>query len=138
MTTSMTTNITAKEIIKALYEAFATGNIPFILDSVSEDFTWQDPCDPSVVPYGGKHQGKSGFGEFFQKLGGNTETTLWEVNDYVSEGDEVVALGRHGLKAKNTDKSVVTDWVMIWKFEKDQPAAGRAFYNTSVVENAFK
>src|SRR5687768_9314129 len=101
-----------KETIKAVYDAFAAGNIPFILESVSENFTWQDPCVPSIVPYGGTHKGRSGFSEFFQKLGGSTETTLWEVTEYVCEGNKVVAAGRHGFKSKNTGKSVSTDWVM--------------------------
>ena len=127
-----------KETVKALYDAFAGGNIPFILESVSEDFTWQDPCDSSVVPYGGIHKGRSGFGEFFQKLGGSTETTLWEVNEYVCEGNKVVAAGHHGFKTKSGDKSVATDWAMIWTFKEGIPVAGRAYYDTSAVEDAFR
>ena len=129
--------MTTKETVQAVYEAFAAGDIPFILESVSEDFTWQDPCDPSIVPYGGIHKGRSGFGEFFQKLGGSTETTLWEVNEYVCEGNKVVAAGRHGFQSKNTGKSVATDWVMIWRFKESMPVAGRAYYDTSAVEKAF-
>src|SRR4029079_14229299 len=101
-----------------------------ILESVSEDFTWQDPCDPSVVPYGGIHKGRSGFGEFLQKLGGNTETTLWEVNEYVREGDKAVATGGHAIKSKTAGKSAATDWAMTWTFQKSIPVAGRAFYDT--------
>jgi len=130
--------MTTKETLKALYDAFASGNIPFILESVSEDFTWQDPCDPAVVPYGGTHKGRSGFGKFFQKLGGSTETTLWDVNEYVCEGNNVVATGRHGFKSKNSGKDVETDWAMIWTFKENIPVAGRAYYDTSSVENAFR
>ena len=130
--------MTTKETVKALYDAFASGNIPFILESVSEDFTWQDPCDPAVVPYGGTHKGRSGFGKFFQKLGGSTETTLWDVNEYVCEGNNVVATGRHGFKSKNSGKDVETDWAMIWTFKENIPVAGRAYYDTSSVENAFR
>ena len=130
--------MTTKETVKALYDAFAAGNIPFILESVSEDFTWQDPCDPAVVPYGGTHKGRSGFGKFFQKLGGSTETTLWEVNEYVCEGNKVVAAGRHGFQSKTAGKSVATDWAMIWTFKESTPVAGRAYYDTSAVEKVFK
>lgn len=130
--------MTTKETVKALYDAFATGNIPFILESVSEDFTWQDPCDSSVVPYGGIHKGRSGFSEFFQKLGGSTETTLWQVNDYVSGGNKVVAAGRHSITSKSAGKSATTDWVMIWTFKDNTPVAGRAYYDTSAVEKAFR
>jgi ketosteroid isomerase-like protein len=130
--------MTTKETVKALYDAFAEGNIPFILQSVSEDFTWEDPCDSSVVPYGGMHKGRSGFGEFFQQLGGSVETTLWEVKEYVSEGNKVAAAGRHGFKNKNTGKSVTTDWAMVWTFNGDTPVTGKAYYDTSAVETAFR
>lgn len=130
--------MTTKETVKALYEAFAAGNIPFILETVSEDFTWQDPNDPSLVPYGGLHRGREGFLEFFQQLGGNTETTLWQVDDYISEGETVAAEGKHGFKSKKTGKDVVTEWTMVWKFKDGVPVAGKSYYNTAVAEDAFR
>src|ERR1700751_2024786 len=99
--------MTNKETVKAMYDAFGTGNIPFILETVSENFTWQDPNDPSIVPFGGKHTGRAGMTEFFQQLGGNTDTTVWEVNNYVSEGETVVAEGKHGFTSKKTGKSAL-------------------------------
>jgi len=30
--------MTTKETVKAMYDAFATGNIPFISETISEDF----------------------------------------------------------------------------------------------------
>src|SRR5450432_3042586 len=92
--------MTVQETVEALYHSFATGNIPFILDHVAEDFTWEDPSDPSIVPYGGLHKNKSGFLEFFQQLGSSTDTTLWEVDEYVADHNRVVATGRHGFKCK--------------------------------------
>ena len=44
---------TNKEILVAMYEAFSIGNIPYILDTVSENFIWTDSSDPSLVPHGG-------------------------------------------------------------------------------------
>ena len=129
--------MTPKETLKALYEAFATGNIPFILETISEDFTWRDPSDPSVVPFGGLHKGRSGMTEFFQQLGGSTETTLWQVDNYLTEGETVVAEGKHGFQSKKTGKDAVLEWSMVWKFKNGVPVAGRAYYNTAASEKAF-
>jgi len=137
LTNNKTNNMTTKETVKAIYDAFANGNIPFILETVSENFTWQDPCDPSVVPYGGVHKGRTEFMEFFQQLGGNTDTTLWQVDDYVSEGELVIAEGKHGFQSKKTGKNVLSEWAMTWRFENGVPVAGRAYYNTSDSEKAF-
>jgi len=129
--------MTTTATIKALYDAFATGNIPFIIEIVSENFTWHDPSDPSVVPYGGIHEGRKGFMNFFQQLGESTETTLWQVDNYTSEGNVVVAEGRHGLRSKKTGKLALSDWSMTWKFENGTPVAGRSYYDTAAVEKAF-
>ncbi|HEY6975216.1 MAG TPA: nuclear transport factor 2 family protein [Chitinophagaceae bacterium] len=129
--------MTTKETLKALYDAFATGNIPFIIENVSEDFTWQDPSDPAVVPFGGIHKNRTGMMDFFRKLDGSTNTTVWEVDDYVSEGDMVVAEGKHGFESKKTGKSALLEWSMVWKFKNGIPVSGRAYYNTAAAEKAF-
>src|SRR5437667_4862196 len=104
--------MTTKETLKAMYDAFGTGNIPFIIETISEDFTWQDPSDPSVAPFGGVHKGRSGMMEFFQQLAGSTETTLWQVDNYVTEGEMVVAEGKHGFQSKKTGKNALLEWSM--------------------------
>jgi ketosteroid isomerase-like protein len=129
--------MTAKEIVVAMYEAFGTGNISFILETVSEDFTWKDPSDPSLVPFGGVHKGRAGMGDFFQKLGESTDTTLWQVDNYLSEGEMVVAEGKHSFQSKTTGKNALLEWSMIWRFKNGVPVSGRAYYNTSASERTF-
>jgi ketosteroid isomerase-like protein len=132
-----TATLTAQETVKLMYDAFGVGNIPLVLEQLGENFTWQDPCDPAIIPYGGKFHGKSGMTDFFNGLGGSTDTILWEVNDYVSEDNKVVALGKHGIRCKKTGKEAFVDWAMIWHFENDMPVSGQAYYNTAAVEKAF-
>jgi ketosteroid isomerase-like protein len=136
MTTATLTS--TREIIASLYEAFSKGDIPFILDSISDEFTWQDPCNPSIVPFGGRYEGKSGMGNFFQNLGGSVDTTLFNVDSFTSEGDKVVGTGQHGFTVRKNGKKALLDWAMVWKFKGDLPVAGRSYYNTAASENAFK
>lgn len=129
---------TNKDLIASIYDAFAHGNVPFILDSVSDAFTWHDPCDSSKAIQGGIYHGKEGFGQFFQKLVSSTETTMWEVQSYVSEGNMVVATGKHGIKAKSTGKSWVNDWVMIWEIENGKVIRGKSYFDTARYEALFQ
>ena len=129
---------TNQQIIEALYEAFGQGNVPFIIESVAENFTWTDPCDPAVVPHGGTYTGSDEFPLFFQRLGSNTTTTGFEVNSYVSEGDTVCALGKHGVIVNATGKSNLIDWIMVWQFEGNKPVRGRNYYDTAAMANAFQ
>jgi ketosteroid isomerase-like protein len=132
-----TATMTKTETVKALYDAFGKGDIPFILDHVAENITWQDPCNPAIVPFGGIHKNKSGFLEFFQQLGSSTDTTLWEVDNYISQGDKVVAMGSHGFRCKKTGKNALLNWAMVWNFENGEPVSGRSYYNTAEAEKAF-
>lgn len=129
---------TNKQTIEALYGAFSVGNVPFILENVADNFTWIDPCDPAIVPHGGKHVGKAGFLNFFQQLGGNVDTTLFEVGSYVSEGDTVVAMGKHGITVRATGKSNLIEWAMVWQFENGVPVGGQSYYDTAGVATAFQ
>ena len=115
----------------------APGTFPYIIDAVSEDFTWKDPSDPSLVPFGGEHKGKAGMMNFFQQIGDSTELTLWEVNNYVGDEDVVVAEGKHGFRSKKTGKNALLEWSMVWRFQNGKPVAGRAYYNTAASEKAF-
>lgn len=129
---------TNTETIAALYEAFGQGNIPFIVENVAETFTWTDPSDPAIVPYGGTHVGRDGFLYFFQQLGGQTQTTHWSVENYAADGDVVFATGQHGITVPKTGKNDLTHWAMRWQFAGGQVVAGESFYDTAGVAEAFR
>ena len=133
-----TATMNALDTVKAMYDAFGKGDIPAILEQMPEHFTWQDPCNPSIVPFGGRFEGKSGMLNFFQQLGGSTDTTLWEVNDYISEDDKIVAIGRHGFTCKKTGKKTISDFAMVWHFKNAEPVSGRSYYNSGDSERAFQ
>jgi ketosteroid isomerase-like protein len=129
--------MSATETVKALYDAFAKGNIPYILDNVSPDFTWTDPSDPSMVPYGGTHKGRDGFKHFFELLNNSSDTRLWQVDHYTSEGNTVVAEGTHGVNVKKNGNNADTDWVLVWRFKDGVPVSGRSYYDTANLHKAF-
>ncbi|WP_338868074.1 nuclear transport factor 2 family protein [Spirosoma sp. SC4-14] len=129
---------TNQQIIEAIYAAFGQGNVPFILETVSEQFTWTDPCNPAIVPYGGTHIGRPGLLTFFQQLGLSTETTLWQVDEYVAGGNTVVATGKHNIRVNATGKHAENDWVMIWHFQDGALISGRSYYDTACFVNAFQ
>ena len=60
--------------VNEIYAAFATGNIPAILDKLSDDVRWEDWADNSAqkagVPWLLPRHGKEGVLEFFKVMGG--------------------------------------------------------------------
>lgn len=129
--------MTTKETLKAMYDAFGTGNIPFILETISEDFKWTDPGNPNIIPFGGMYEGRSGLMDFFARMGGSIDTTHWQVDNYIGEGNTMAAEGKQAFTSKETGKNGLLEWSMIWNFENGVPVSGRSYYNTADAEKAF-
>jgi hypothetical protein len=53
-----------RQLVEQAYATFKTGDIPTLLQSMSEDITWQLP-EVENVPFAGKRQGRGAVGEFF-------------------------------------------------------------------------
>lgn len=123
--------------VQSLYEAFGRGDIPFIIDHVSEKFVWIDPNDPAIVPHGGRYERKDGFLQFFKNLSEGSDTTLFTVDEYAEGENVVMVTGKHGIVVKKTGKSVTFDWTMVWHFENGTPVKGQSYYDTARAEQAF-
>jgi uncharacterized protein len=65
--------MTPLETVQKIYAAFATGNVPAIIDLMSEDVQWEAWADNSAqhadVPWLRARHGKPGVAEFFQLVG---------------------------------------------------------------------
>jgi uncharacterized protein len=133
----MKSTLTSKEKVKAICDAFTKGDIAFILESFPEKITWLDPCDPFIVPYGGIFKGKAGLSEFFHLLSTNTDMNSFEVHEYIAEDDKVVATGKYGFRSTRTGEHAISEWIVIFHFENEEPVSARMYYNTSEVEKAF-
>jgi ketosteroid isomerase-like protein len=61
------------ETVKAIYEAFSKGNIPFILGCLDENVAWErwhsNHAQWSGVPYLKERKDVAGVGEFFVEVG---------------------------------------------------------------------
>ena len=56
-----------RQLVEQAYANFKAGDIPTLLQSMSEDITWQMP-EIENVPFSGKRQGRGAVGEFFSTL----------------------------------------------------------------------
>jgi len=75
------------ELIKRTYEAFGRGDIPTVLDNLTDDVQWSAP---GALPHGGQFQGKAGAMEFFQGLGAAWENLGLDVEGVGEVGDDLV------------------------------------------------
>ena len=78
------------ELVQQNYDAFARGDIPAVIESLSDDVTW-DVAE--VLPQGGSFKGRDGVQQFFERLGQIFEEISIDVTDLIDGGDQVVGVG---------------------------------------------
>ena len=100
-----------KEELKAIYAAFARGDIPYIIERVADDSNWNMA---KGAPYSGAFKGKEEILGFFQSLGSTVDFPQFEPFQYVEEGDFIVSFINVTVKNKSNEK--VVSFVVVHRF----------------------
>ncbi len=127
METTVSSN---KEMVQALYDNFGKGNVPAILDLVTDDIKWTCPGPTDVLPYAQVYNGKKGVEEFFRLIYANKDFPQFEVKELIGEGDKVVALGHWDAKSKKTGNPYSGDWAMAFYFRDGKLSEHREYYDS--------
>ena len=102
------------EIIRGVYAAFATGDIPTVLGVLAPNANW---IEAEGGPYGGTFVGPNAVLEnVFMKIGGEWDGYTAVPDEFIANDNTVVALGKYSGKYKATGKSFVAPFVHVWKF----------------------
>ena len=104
--------------VQHIYDCFGRGDVPGILDHLSDGIEWWHAGDPSVVKYAGAFQGKDGVVQFFQILGANVQFTGFEISNYRANGNEVICDGNVSGIATPTGKAYNVFPVFTWTFDE--------------------
>ena len=116
--------------VKAIYAAFAAGDIPSVLGALAPDVEWTEALGG---PYGGVFIGPGAVLEgVFMKIGGEWDGFTAVPAEFVSEGDTVVALGTYAATFKGTGKSFTAPFVHVWKFRSGLAASFHQHTDTAV------
>jgi ketosteroid isomerase-like protein len=79
------------ERIQSGYEAFGRGDIPAVLEILSDDIEWNVT---EVLPQGAHLHGKQEVTGFFERLGSIWEGLDLDIEDFVASGDRVCVIGK--------------------------------------------
>ena len=84
----------ASDTIRAAYAAFGRGDIPAVLDTMTDDIVW---TVPPVDGWGGTFTGKADVLGFFAGLPDRYGQWNLETEEYLEAGDRLVVLGHHSF-----------------------------------------
>jgi len=124
------------EIVQTGYDNFLQGNIPAIIDLLSDDITWELPVSANV-PFSGIFKGKNAVIEFFQKIAANNDFHEFNVTDFIADGDKVMALGNLKATSKTTGKTSSNKWAHFWELKDGKVLRHYEYVDTAEIRNAF-
>ena len=124
------------EAIARLYAGFKRGDVPAVLAAFSPNISW---IEAEGFPYGGTYVGPDAvLQNVFAKLGSEWINFAAVPNEYIENGDTVVALGEYSGAYKATGKSFKAPFAHVWKFGGGQIVSFRQYTDTAVVQRALQ
>jgi len=122
--------------VQKVYDAFAKGDIPTVLGSLSADIAW---TEAEGFPYGGTYHGPKAILEgVFMRLGSEWEGFAAVPDEFVDGGDTVVALGKYSGTYKRTGKSFQANFAHVWKMSDGKAIRFVQYVDTLVVQRALQ
>ena len=111
--------------IQRVYEAFGRGDIPTVLDAVTDDADSATEAGGTDAPWWGPHAGRAGVHEFFEQFAAAMEVDEFTPLVIAADGDAVLSVvrlrvrsratgtagtGRSWRPKRRTDSSSATGW----------------------------
>lgn len=126
------------QIVKDAYASFKRGDIESILTALTEDVTWTLPGPTDIIPFAGERRGRDEVGQFFSALAENQEPLEFEPQQFVAQGDKVVALGQYRWRIKSTGRETASDWAHVFTVRDGKIAGFQEYYDTADCVNAYR
>jgi uncharacterized protein len=100
------------ELLRSLYEAFAQGNVPFVLESFDPNIEW---TEAEGFPTGGVYNGPEAIlNGVFMPLVTDWDDYRVEPDEFLDAGERIVALGHYSGTYKATGKSMRVPFAHVW------------------------
>ncbi len=129
---------TNTKVVQDAYGYFAKGDIPALLNELTDDVKWVVPGPKNILPWVGTRNGKQEVGEFFKTVGENIDFQKFEPREFIEQGDKVVTLGYWEGKSKKTGRLSAGDWAMVFTFRNGKVCEHMEYSDTYKSAEAFR
>lgn len=126
-----------RQLIEQAYANFKAGDIATLLQSMSEDITWQLP-EVENVPFTGKRQGRGAVAEFFSMLASLQDARSFEPREFIAQGNKVAVLGHYVWQVKANGRTYEADFAHVFTLRGVQIVAFHEYTDTAAAAKAFR
>ncbi|MFD3003669.1 nuclear transport factor 2 family protein [Pontibacter toksunensis] len=117
--------------VNRIYEAFGRGDIPTIIDCLSENVQWEQWADNSAqkagVPWMQAQKGKQGVMEFFKNVG-ELEVKDFQVLSIMANETQVAAELVFEARVPSTNNHYRDEEIHLWTFDEEGKVIGLRHY----------
>lgn len=124
------------DLIHAIYDAFAAGDIAGVLGGMSPDIVWNEAENFPYAdrnPYRGPEAVLHGV---FARIGAEWDAFEAVAEELIDGGDTVVALGRYRGTCKATGRAIDAQLAHVWRIEGGKAARFQQYADTLQVARA--
>lgn len=127
---------TNPEIVKQAYADFLQGNIPALVEKMSDDVVWELPAS-AEVPFSGVFKGKDGVMRFFKEIATLNDFHEFNLEDVLSGENKVVVTGNLKATSKSTGKTSQNRWAHCWELKEGKVTRHYEYVDSAEIRNAF-
>jgi uncharacterized protein len=117
------------------YDAFARGDMDTIRSIWTDDIEWQGP-DYEPLPQSGRFNGPDAIFGMFGELPQHWEEFEVTPDEFVEDGDTVVALGHVSGRAKSSGEQVKVPFAHVWRMQNGKASRVQVLEDTAVIARA--
>ena len=119
-----------RQTVEQIYQAFGAGDVPAILERLSDDIAWEHDAIDHGVPWLVPGRGRQHVAAFFGVVGRELEITRFELGGLMEAGNQIVAVIQIEASVRSTGKRLRDLELHLWSFD----AAGRVAKFRHVVD----
>jgi len=124
------------DVIRAMYAAFARGDVSSVLSSLSPRIVW---IEAEGFPSAGTYTTPDAvLHKVFMRLAAEWDAFSAEPHEFVCDGQAVVAIGDYSGTYKATGKVFKAPFAHVWKLSGGAVVGFQQFTDTAVVQRAMR
>lgn len=114
-----------------IYAAYASGDMAFLMDALTEDVCWESGDDAEALPWCGCHNGRAAVEQYFADLTARCRIVDYRITAVIADGGNVAvtAMVRVHFHASGAEREIAK--VDVLRLRDGQVCAFREYYDTS-------
>ena len=118
-------------VVKDTYLAFRDRDIPALLNCLADDVKWFSIGPPDIIPTAGPRYGRRQVEQYFATLKEAEDVESLEPQEFIADGDKVVAIGDLQRHMASTGSVINSPWIHVFTLQKGKITEFRSFYDTA-------